>query len=55
MPAFGKASQKKLDTCHPDIIKVFSVVITHIDCSILEGHRPVERQKELFESLNEKE
>jgi peptidoglycan L-alanyl-D-glutamate endopeptidase CwlK len=50
MPAFGKASQKKLDTCHPDIIKVFSVVITHIDCSILEGHRPVERQKELFES-----
>ena len=44
MPAFGKSSQAKLDTCHPDIIKVFNVVITHIDCSIIEGHRSIERQ-----------
>ena len=50
MPSFGKSSQAKLDTCHPDIIKVFNVVITHIDCSIIEGHRSIERQTELFES-----
>jgi len=50
MPAFGKSSLAKLETCHPDIIKVFKLVITHVDCSILEGHRTIDRQRELFES-----
>ena len=48
MPSFGITSQKHLDSCHPDIIKVFNVVITHVDCTILEGHRTMDRQREYF-------
>jgi peptidoglycan L-alanyl-D-glutamate endopeptidase CwlK len=48
MPSFGTASQERLDTCHKYIIQVMNVVITHIDCSILEGHRSIDRQREYF-------
>ena len=50
MPRFGTSSQAKLNTCHQDIIKVFDVVITHVDCSIIEGNRTIARQRELYES-----
>jgi peptidoglycan LD-endopeptidase CwlK len=48
MPKFGKASLAKLDTCHPDLQRIFNEVIKTYDCSILEGHRSNERQKELY-------
>ena len=48
MPSFSKSSQDKLDTCHPDLIRLFNEVVKRTDCSILEGHRTMERQKELF-------
>lgn len=47
MPKFSKKSLERLDTCHPDIQKVFKEVIKHVDCSILEGVRTKERQEEL--------
>lgn len=46
MPKFSKKSQAKLDTCHPDLVKVFEEVIKHVDCTILEGIRSLETQKE---------
>ena len=48
MPSFSQSSKDKLDTCHPDLIRLFNEVIKEYDCSILEGHRDMERQKQLF-------
>ena len=50
MPKFSKRSQDKLNTCHPDIVRVFNEVIKHVDCSILQGVRTLEEQEELFSS-----
>jgi len=46
MAKFGKTSTAKLNTCHPDIIKVMNEVIKHVDCSILEGVRTRATQSE---------
>ena len=48
--SYSKSSQARLNTCHPDIQKVFNEVIKHVDCSILQGVRTLEEQKELFDS-----
>lgn len=48
MPNFSAASSDKLSTCHPDLIALFTEVVSRRDCSILEGHRTKERQDELF-------
>ena len=48
MPSFSKRSRDRLDSCHPDLARLFLAVIEHHDCTILEGARDVERQKELF-------
>ena len=48
MPQFSQASQAKLDSCHPDLIKLFEEVVKTYDCTIIEGHRSMERQKQLF-------
>lgn len=48
MPHFSNRSQDRLDTCHPDIARVFNRVIEFYDCSILEGARTLDRQKELY-------
>ena len=50
MPSFYTLSKQRLDTCHPDLIRLFEEVVKHYDCTILEGHRTMERQKELFRS-----
>lgn len=50
MPKFSQKSLDKLNTCHPDIQKVFKEVIKHIDCTILEGVRTKEKQEELVRS-----
>ena len=47
MPRFSQRSKDRLDTCHPDLRKVFNEVIKHVDCTILEGVRTLDRQKEL--------
>lgn len=48
MPKFSTKSQEKLNTCHPDLIKLFEDVIQYRDCTILEGHRTRERQEQLL-------
>ena len=48
MPQFSEKSQRQLETCDPRLINLFSYVIKHIDCTILEGFRDKERQEELF-------
>lgn len=39
MPKFSSKSQERLNTCHPDLQRLFNEVIKHWDCSILCGHR----------------
>lgn len=48
MPIYGARSLSRLDTSHPDLRKIFHVVIDYIDNSILEGHRPEEKQTRAF-------
>ena len=48
MPSFSSRSQEKLDTCHPDLIRLFKEVVKHYDCTILEGRRSFKRQEKLF-------
>ena len=51
MPKFGEKSKQRLETCHNDIQKVFNEVIKHVDCTIIEGHRTVVRQQELYNTI----
>lgn len=46
MRKFSKMSQDRLNTCHPDLIKLFERVIQIVDCTVLEGHRGKEAQDE---------
>ncbi len=39
MPTFSATSLKKLESCHPDLRRVFMEVIRHVDCTIIVGHR----------------
>ncbi len=48
MPAFSRLSQEKLLTCHPSLQTLFNEVIKTFDCTIIEGHRPRERQEKLL-------
>ena len=47
MPKFSKASLDRLLSTHEDLQRLFFEVIDHYDCSILEGIRSPERQREL--------
>lgn len=51
---FGKASLRKLETCHGDLQLLFRTVGKRFPCTILEGHRTEERQNELFEQRKSK-
>jgi peptidoglycan L-alanyl-D-glutamate endopeptidase CwlK len=44
MPKFSATSRSRLETCHPDLQRVFNEVIKYRDCSVLEGIRTVEMQ-----------
>lgn len=44
MPNFSRQSVNKLQTCHPELQKLFFEVIKHWDCIISEGHRGEEAQ-----------
>lgn len=48
MPAFGKGSLKKLNTCHSDIQLICYAAIQMLDFSIITGHRTKEEQNALY-------
>ena len=48
MPHFGNTSQGRLDTCHPDLKRLFEEVILHFDCAVLCGHRTEAEQTDVF-------
>jgi peptidoglycan L-alanyl-D-glutamate endopeptidase CwlK len=50
MPAFGATSLSRLQTCHPDLIRLFAEVVRVYDCTVLEGHRTEARQAQLVKS-----
>jgi peptidoglycan L-alanyl-D-glutamate endopeptidase CwlK len=37
--AFGAASKKQLATCHSDLQRLFTEVVKHWDCQVIEGKR----------------
>lgn len=45
---FSQASWDKLNTCHPDLIRVMVEVEKYYDCTILCGHRGQEEQDAAF-------
>jgi len=46
MPKFSNRSKSKLNTCHPLLQELFNEVIKRVDCTIVEGIRSLETQKE---------
>ena len=48
---FGDRSLKNLHTCHTDLQKIFylAIKISRVDFGISEGHRSLERQRELYQ------
>lgn len=54
MPAFGKASEAQLATCHPDLVRVARLVVVYFDITIMEGHRGKEAQNAAFAEGNSK-
>jgi peptidoglycan L-alanyl-D-glutamate endopeptidase CwlK len=50
MPEFSERSRKNLETCHPDLQKLFKEIIKEYDCTILCGHRNEYDQNECFRS-----
>ena len=47
MPSFSQRSLQRLETCDERLQKLFKEVVKYYDCSIIEGYRSPERQKEL--------
>ena len=48
MPKYGNTSIARLDSCHRDIITIFSIVIEKYDNTIICGHRTQEEQDKAF-------
>lgn len=48
MTKFGKASNARLDQCHPDLQRLFREVVKYHDCTVICGHRGKEEQEEAF-------
>lgn len=48
----GKRSQDNYDTLHSDLQKIIDTAlkVSQVDFTIIEGHRSVERQKELYDA-----
>ena len=44
---YSAKSLEKLNSCHPDIQRLFKEAIKYVDITILEGVRSLERQEEL--------
>ena len=54
MPQFGQTSRARLDTCHPDLVKIMNHAIKRYDFSIVFGVRTDEVQMGLFMQGREK-
>lgn len=50
MPKYSSTSKNRLRTAHHDLQIIFEEVIRYFDCTIVEGHRTVERQQKLYAS-----
>ena len=50
MPEFGRKSFLKLRTCHQDLQEILCEAIVHMDFTVLEGFRSMERQNMLSET-----
>ena len=48
MPSFGKTSQSRLATCHPDLQRLMEAVVEKYDISIICGYRSQEEQERAF-------
>jgi len=48
MPTFSQSSARKLNSCHPDLVRIFEEVIWMRDCTIIEGFRGKETQNEYY-------
>ena len=50
MVAFSQTSKTRLETCHPDLQKLFNAVNTSWPCTIISGQRTPEEQQALVSS-----
>jgi len=48
MHYFSEKSKSRLDSCHPDLQKIFNEALQIMDHSIIEGYRNSDRQHQLF-------
>lgn len=49
MPTFSEQSEKKLHTCHPELVTLFHEVIKYFDCTVAEGYRGEAEQNKAFD------
>ena len=49
MPRFSINSKNKLKSCREELQILFNSIILDFDCTIIEGHRSIERQIRLFD------
>ncbi len=45
MPKFSQKSRERLQTCHPELQRLFNEVVRDADCSIMCGHRGKDEQE----------
>lgn len=48
MNQFSEQSKQKLESCHPELQRLFREVIKHYDCTVICGHRNQADQEEAF-------
>lgn len=48
MPRFGSESLLNLNECHDDLKRLFSEVVKHFDCKVIDGHRGEKEQNKLY-------
>ena len=54
MPSFGKESLTKLNTCDHRLIKLFTEVVKHYDCTVMCGNRSKADQDKAVKQGNSK-
>jgi peptidoglycan L-alanyl-D-glutamate endopeptidase CwlK len=54
MPKFSERSLERLNTCHPDLVKVMKAAIEKVDFTVLCGHRGKIEQDIAFREGNSK-
>ena len=54
MPSFSKTSIAKLETCHPELQRLFLEVVKTTDCTVICGHRGARDQMLAYETRHSK-